>query len=405
MTREAIHVALLNLLYDALHTSNSGSFKVVDRQWIPAESETHTAKQPALHLVATPETVGRVAEQPPARVLTFDAVIHCHKGEQDKVISSTEINNLLEEVDNAIEPDPVTGRQTLGGLVSDVRCQGNVLRSDATITGQSVIIYPIVVPLKDDNEARGGQFFFDSGFLFAIPNDTTKNRTPQRIGALSNIRIESGATINPAETDLQYDTHPLYGKRQVTGIAQFAMINGRILSQIVYGQELVAGAIKCDRERAYTIPAAPGPYTQLVTPPSSGTYNLDLGVSYAETGVAFKLVAGTPAAGEYSITGATYTFAAADEDTDIKLSYLYTVGTGQKLTIANLYSGPAPSFKVVLNGVHNDKQVTAVLNNCVIERFALPTVLENFAVSQLEFQGFANPDTGGEVGTISTEDS
>ena len=88
------------------------------------------------------------------------------------------------------------------------------------------------------------------------------------------------------------------------------------------------------------------PYT--VTVANAATYNDDLGVVYAATGKRFNRVTTPSAAGQYSVNFATgvYTFAAADANAALLISYTYNVTTsGNKLTLTNQLMGTTPTFK------------------------------------------------------------
>lgn len=68
-----------------------------------------------------------------------------------------------------------------------------------------------------------------------------------------------------------------------------------------------------------TVPLAPGPYTVTVQAPY-GPWASDAGVVYA-SGVALTPVAQSPAAGQYSVAGGIYIFAAADAGAGLLISY------------------------------------------------------------------------------------
>jgi hypothetical protein len=70
-----------------------------------------------------------------------------------------------------------------------------------------------------------------------------------------------------------------------------------------------------------TVPAASGPYTVTAAAPF-GPWASDNGVAYAN-GAALTAVAGNPAAGQYSIAGGIYTFAAANAGANVLIGYGY----------------------------------------------------------------------------------
>ena len=69
----------------------------------------------------------------------------------------------------------------------------------------------------------------------------------------------------------------------------------------------------------FTVPIGGGTFT---TAGVFGAWALDCGVTYAATGAALTRVASAPGAGQYSVSAiGVYTFAAADNGTDVSISY------------------------------------------------------------------------------------
>lgn len=86
-----------------------------------------------------------------------------------------------------------------------------------------------------------------------------------------------------------------------------------------------------------TIPAGPGPYTITVAHPT--TIVEDQGVTFTIGGSALVKVASAPIVGQYSVNIVTgvYTFAAADANKGVKITYRYTVSpSAYTVTMPNL---------------------------------------------------------------------
>lgn len=79
------------------------------------------------------------------------------------------------------------------------------------------------------------------------------------------------------------------------------------------------------------IPDAPGPYT--VTPAAFGYASVDHGVTYVASGLPLTLVGGVPVAGQYGFSQGVYTFAAADKNLQVTMSYDYTPGAVEQAVI------------------------------------------------------------------------
>ena len=86
-------------------------------------------------------------------------------------------------------------------------------------------------------------------------------------------------------------------------------------------QNVVAGytAGYAVENESWTVPASPGPYTATVAAPF-GPWASDAGVTY-NNDLPLTAVTGTPAAGQYNVSGGAYTFAAADAGANVLISY------------------------------------------------------------------------------------
>jgi hypothetical protein len=86
------------------------------------------------------------------------------------------------------------------------------------------------------------------------------------------------------------------------------------------------------------------------------TFDVDLGITYANTGLPFQRVStGSEAAGKYSVGSTTpglYNFAAADTTsgptggTPVKITYTNTTTVGQALLYQNQLIGSTPTFQL-----------------------------------------------------------
>jgi len=151
---------------------------------------------------------------------------------------------------------------------------------------------------------------------------------------------------------------------------------------------------------AATVPAAT-PYTANVA--NAASYNDDLGVVYASSGKRFNRVTTSSAAGQYSVNFATgvYTFSSADASAAILVSYTYNIVTsGNKLTMTNQSMGITPTFKATFYTNYNGSGTALRLNACTANKLSLPTKLDTWTVSELDFMAFA--DASGTIGYLST---
>jgi hypothetical protein len=217
------------------------------------------------------------------------------------------------------------------------------------------------------------------GNLLAVP-------APYRLGILQDV-----------STDFSFETKQLYGSGQLpvdTGrgkaklqfSAKQADIQATALAALHFGVTPSVGFKGPVIDEAHTIPSPSGPYTVVIAPPSSGTFVADLGVQDTSANV-FTRVSSAPAAGQYSLSGGTYTFAAADAGKAILISYEYSASTGGLIVpMTNQLMGYSPSFSVILLNDSKGSKLVVKLTNCQSEKLALPFKNEDFVVADFGWQ-------------------
>lgn len=218
-------------------------------------------------------------------------------------------------------------------------------------------------------------------------------------------------TLQDVSIDWSFEEKLLYGAKQFpveagrgkgkVGIkAKYADINSTVYSALFFGSAVSAGTIDAT-SFATTVPAS-SPYTVTVSPPGSGTYSADLGVTYPD-GTALTRVASTPSTGQYSLSGAVYTFAAADTGVAIVINYRYTQTTGRKqFTVGNLLMGTMPTFSLTLDGQYGGKGATYIFPKCTASKLALPLKNDDWTIQEMDISALA--DANDYVMTVSLND-
>jgi len=241
---------------------------------------------------------------------------------------------------------------------------------------------------------------FGTGSLIAVPAGT--NPSPVQFGALQDVSIDIQYTNKELHGQQQFPLAVARGTAKIQGKASFAQINGDLYNSIFFGQTLSAGQTQLALNQAATVPAATT-YTVTPTVPNSGTFSKDRGVTYA-TGIPMtRVAAGNEAVGSYSVDEATgiYTFAAADANAAVKISFEYTLtGQGQTLTLGNPLQGVAPTFQAVFQTTYNSKSAYWKLWACVANKLSMPSKMADWNMDQFDFDAFQD-DTSGNVLTIS----
>lgn len=238
------------------------------------------------------------------------------------------------------------------------------------------------------------QYGFGSGALWGI--NSGSNQTPVRFGALQDCSVDFSSTIKELFGSNQYALSVARGTMKVSGKASVSQFDGRLYSDLFFGTSLSGGQILAiDSEPG----SVPGTSTYTITVVNSATWTLDLGVTYAATGIPLTRVSSVAAIGQYSVAAGVYTFYSGDASAAVKLSYVYTTTGGDNITIANVPMGQANTFKTVLSLPYNSQKMTVTLNSCVSNKLSLTTALEDFTKQDFEFGCFV--DSAGNVGTIS----
>ena len=135
------------------------------------------------------------------------------------------------------------------------------------------------------------------------------------------------------------------------------------------------------------VPASPGPYTVAV---SANSTFVDQGVTDSATSTALTAVAGAPGPGQYSVSGGTYTFNAAQAGDAIVINW--TAATGAATGVAGLLTQEAapggtvtytflassPGTRAYYSGTQGDLQVEMGLYGAIIVLPAnVPTACTN----------------------------
>jgi hypothetical protein len=242
------------------------------------------------------------------------------------------------------------------------------------------------------------EFGFGSGAGYMVSN-IGATPTPVQLGVLQSASVDFKASTKSLFGTNQLPVAVARGTVAVSGKASIAQMKGRLLSDIFFGDGLVAGQL------LLTLPAEadtiPSESTYTITVSNAETFVTDYGVMYGATGIPLTRVASVSAAGTYSVDTATgvYTFDSADDSKAVNISYSYTATGGNNIVLANQPMGDAPTFQFVLGMPYNQQLSTITLNACVASSMSWATKLEDFTMMDMEFGAFVN--AAGNLGTIS----
>jgi hypothetical protein len=250
------------------------------------------------------------------------------------------------------------------------------------------------------------QYNFGSGILYGVPTTglLPVNPTPVKFGVLQNVSLEFAASVKELKGMFQFADDVAIADMKVTGKASFGAVSGLLYNNLFFGSnQQVSGTKQQAGPNGYgepqIIPSAT-PFT--VTVANSAKFIADYGVAYQSNGLQLVRVTANPTVGQYSVSAGVYSFAAADAGAEVLISYSFASTTGITTTIQNNIRGAAPSFELFLMNSYTFASGGCRLFACKASKLSMPTKLDDYQITDLEFQAFANP--AGQVGEIYTLD-
>ena len=146
--RENVLSALFSLMSGVSFSlqGGAGGFKTVSRK-LKHWSDVSVSDRPALFMSCHGETPVYRAENLPA-YQKLSVHVYVYLSTRDvSIIGDIDISSILDAFDAALSPGPGEQRQTLGGLVSHCRVDGDILRDPGDLDGEGLIIIPISLAL------------------------------------------------------------------------------------------------------------------------------------------------------------------------------------------------------------------------------------------------------------------
>ena len=229
-------------------------------------------------------------------------------------------------------------------------------------------------------------YVFGSGVLIGTPS----GGSPINFGLAQEVSLNISTTTKALYGQNNFPVAIGSGTRKMTGKAKLARISGQALGNLFFGVNPSIGGVQTQFGEITSVPAV-SPFIYSTTFHSN--FVADQGVVYASTGLPLRAVSAAPAAGQYSVAGGVYTFSSADAGTAVLVSYSYGVaGSGESITVTSQAIGPSITFSANLfaSDPTTGKQFSLLLYNCVAEKLAFGTKLEDFVMPEFDFQCFAN---------------
>lgn len=238
------------------------------------------------------------------------------------------------------------------------------------------------------------QYSFGTGQMFALP---VGGGVPLKVGALQDVSVDFAGDLKELYGQNQFALDVARGKTKITGKAGMGVMDADLFNQLFFGSTVTTGEKKQAFNEAGTVPGAT---TYTITVANGADFYLDLGVVYAATGIPLKQVPSAPAVGEYTVSNVgVYTFAAADANANVLITYLWTDATsGKTMQITNNLMGNTPKFQTVLSEIYEGKYVTLVLYSCVSSKLNFPLKQDNYTIPEIDFS--AQDNGSGTIGFL-----
>lgn len=222
-----------------------------------------------------------------------------------------------------------------------------------------------------------------TGAALAVPQ-------PREFLALQSVDLDFSFEQKELYAASKFPIAIAQGKGKISGKAKTGRFSPHVFGELFLGRQSTSGISAVVFDEPKTIPSSAS-YTVTITPANSATFVNNLGVKNAATGDVFKRVASSPAAGEYSLTGAVYTFNAGDQGKGILISYEYAANSGgTTYAIRNDLMGQQPTFSVVAQTTYEGKTLSIKLNSCVLSKHGMGFKNDDFMQPDIEFGAFAD---------------
>ena len=247
---------------------------------------------------------------------------------------------------------------------------------------------------------------FGAGDAFAIPlydayGNAVAVPTPCRIQGLQELSVEISGDTKEFHGQGRYALAVAQGKTKLNGKLKGAFLDGNSLNTLYFGSGVQSGTMTAIMPDVTGTPIPSSPSTIKPTPPASGTFLEDAGVSV--NGVVYIRVASAPTAGQYSVSAdGTYSFASTDAGkvAYISYKYSYTSAAAKQITLNNLPMGMAPRFRLEYVTQFNGKRAYLELASVIAPKLSLlGSKNDDFSIPDLDFAAQAD-DSGFYIGKL-----
>lgn len=215
--------------------------------------------------------------------------------------------------------------------------------------------------------------------------------TPINVGYAQEFSLDFSGTLKPLYGQKQFPLVVARSTIKASGKFKAAVVSGLAMNTAFYGNTFAAGGIAWNVDSTFSIPASSA---WTVTMGSSTTFDANLGVKYALTGLPLQRVStGLEVTGFYSQTNNVLTFGSGDASAALKVTYTTVTAVGQNLVVTNQQIGNTPTFQLDyytnLNQPASKPFVVRVFQ-AVGEKHSMAFKLEDYMMPDFDFQLYGN---------------
>lgn len=227
---------------------------------------------------------------------------------------------------------------------------------------------------------------FGPGSLWVTRTDIAVG-TPVNIGYCQNFSYDESGDEKDLYGQNQYPIASARGTLKTTAKITAATLSGIALNSVFQSQTLNAGSLAAAQGEAATCSGSPC----TVTVTNSGTFETDLGVLFASSGLPLAKVASSPAAGQYSVAAGVYTFnQTAQSGSGVLINYAYSVaGSGHNMKVVNKPIGYTPTFQLDYVTVFEGKTYYIRFFRCVGAKLTRAHKLTDFMMPEIDLNFYA----------------
>ncbi len=138
VAREQIMQALFALV------SGSSSYVTASRR-LRLWTDVSSGEKPAIFQYERDDMYANGKNYLPIVEMSVDLFVYIDAGKDQSIAPITVLNPLIDAIDAALKPSPVTNKQTLGGLVSHCYIDGKVMKDPGDIDGDGIALIPIKI--------------------------------------------------------------------------------------------------------------------------------------------------------------------------------------------------------------------------------------------------------------------